>query len=442
MNEIEHALGQLRFDTRGAQGWASRFAVSDLATQSMGAAGSAIADLIASLGLAPRPDVAIDSRLASLWFAHSIRPEGWDIPSLWDAIAGDYQTADGWIRLHTNAPHHRSAALQVLGCDGSRASVAKACARWDAGTLEAAVVAQGGVAAAMQSMEIWQAHPQGIAVAQEPLVGWSTRPGTIRDWKPTRSQPLAGLRVLDLTRVLAGPIATRLLAGFGAEVLRVDPPDWNEPGVIPDVTLGKRCCRLDLKTPQGLAQFETLLSRADVLVHGYRPGALDGLITPDRRRQIAPNLIEGMLCAYGWSGPMATRRGFDSLIQMSAGIAHAGMAWADAKTPHPLPVQALDHATGYFLAASVITALRKAVAGEGLSSARLSLARTADLLMRMAPTTPDPLPAATPGDYSEALEQTTWGPAHRLRPAIIIHGTPVRWALPASDLGSALPQWS
>ena len=226
------------------------------------------------------PTVRVDRALASAWFSYSIRPRGWSLPAPWDAIAGDYPTRDGWIRLHTNAPRHRRAALGVLDVPEDRDAVATAVGRWAAEELETEVVAAGGAAAAMRSLAAWEHHPQGRAVAAEPLMhAERTAPSSSRRLRPVGQgpRPLAGVRVLDLTRVLAGPVATRLLAGWGAEVLRVDPPGWDEPALVPEVTLGKRCCRLDLRTPTGKSQFLTLLASADALVHGYRPGTLEGL---------------------------------------------------------------------------------------------------------------------------------------------------------------------
>jgi crotonobetainyl-CoA:carnitine CoA-transferase CaiB-like acyl-CoA transferase len=178
--------------------------------------------------------------------------------------------------------------------------------------------------------------------------------------------------VLDLTRVLAGPVATRFLAGYGADVLRIDPPGWNEPGVIPEVTLGKRCARLDLTQAADRATFETLLAEADVLVHGYRPAALERLgYSEAYRRQRNPSLIDVALDAYGWTGPLAGRRGFDSLVQMSCGIADHGMRRQGAGKPVPLPVQALDHATGYLIAAAVVRALIARLSDGRVQQARL-----------------------------------------------------------------------
>ena len=423
----------------------SLYAVSELANASVAAVGLSLAELIETLGLAPSaPEVTVDQRLASLWFGYSFRPEGWEMPSLWDPIAGDYPCADGWIRLHTNLPHHRRAALSVLGCAETREAVAVAVRDWSGDVLETAVVAAGGVAALMRSRAEWLAHPQGAAVAAEPLIDWiKPRRTVLRDRaEASLSRPLAGLRVLDLTRVLAGPVSTRTLAGFGAEVLRIDPPAWDEPGVLQDITLGKRMGVLDLKTPAGLARLRDLLAEADVLVHGYRPDALEalglGLATRDA---IAPNRVEVCLDAYGWTGPWAKRRGFDSLVQMSAGIAEAGRAWAGADRPTPLPVQALDHGTGYLMAAAVLSALTEAARGQEIGVARLSLARVAEELVRL----PKSLTGAEITKSEDAdfgpHEDSGWGPARRLRPPLTLNGCGMCWSLPAMPSSSHTAAW-
>lgn len=438
------AAGQYRVTRTGH--WQSAFAVTELAMASVAAVGVELAKLIAALNLAPAPpEVTVDQRLASLWFGYSFRPEGWEMPGLWDAIAGDYETADGWIRLHTNLPHHRRAALQVLGCAEERQTVAAAVRGWQAEDLETAVVSAGGVAAAMRSRAAWLAHPQGRAVAAEPLIRWGARREIrLRNrFQATRERPLAGLRVLDLTRVIAGPVSTRTLAGFGAEVLRIDPPGWDEPGVITDVSLGKRMATLDLRSSTGRQQFQALLAQADVLVHGYRPGALDGLgFDAEARRRIAPGLIEVALDAYGWTGPWAQRRGFDSLVQMSAGIADAGRSWAGADRPMPLPVQALDHATGYLMAAAVMSALHTAQGGAPVATARLSLARTAEELAALPQSAGgDVIEGAEDADFAAAVEASGWGPGRRLLPPLQLGQTAMRWDLPAARCDSAAPRW-
>ena len=409
----------------------SCFAVSDLATATISSAAQELA------ALTEARVVEVDTRLASLWFDMTLRPTTWELPSAWDAIAGVYQAHDGWIRLHTNAPHHRDAALQVLGCTADKPAVAQAVAPWGKTELETAIVLAGGAAAAMHSMDDWAAHPQGQAVSKEPLIHWQEKE---RDAPPVTLQ---GVKILDLTRVLAGPVATRFLAGFGADVLRIDPSWWSEPGVEPEVTVGKRRAGLDLTKAADRARFEDLLRGADVLVHGYRPGALEGLgFGPEALHHLAPHMIEVSLCAYGWTGPWANRRGFDSLVQMSCGIADEGMQRADRDSPVPLPVQALDHGTGYLMAAAVLRALRMRNTDGRVMSARLSLARTAALLMTEGAR--DFSGAAiteTRKDLETYHEATDWGDAHRLRFPVTLDGQVALWPRPAGFLCVDPPKW-
>ncbi|WP_343653003.1 CoA transferase [Herbaspirillum sp.] len=422
----------------------SAFHVSDLAAAAIGAAGTAAAELLqAATGVLPA--VQVDRRMASLWFGISLQPLGWKLPPLWDPVAGNYRARDGWIRLHTNAAHHRQAALSVLDCAADAASVAHAVQRWDAAALEDAIVARSGCAAVMYSSEQWAVHPQGQAVAAEPLlhVDIGARVAT-RAWQPSRDRPLRGIRVLDLTRILAGPVATRFLAGLGAEVLRIDPYGWEEPNVVPDVVLGKRCARLDLKNPVDLDTLKQLMSRADIVVHGYRSDALARLgLDAGQRREINPALIDVSLDAYGWSGVWQCRRGFDSLIQMSTGIAEAGMRAMGRDEPVNLPVQAIDHATGYLMAAAALRGLTlRMTQGVGIG-VRASLARTAATLQLRAEPVSELVGFApdTPDDRNADVEQTSWGPAARLRAPLQIDGAALAWRYPARALGSYEPEW-
>ena len=423
----------------GTSTLASAFAVSQFAAASIAAAGVAVS------GLADvAAPVTVDRGRADAWFRTALAPVGWQTPSPWDAVAGDYASADGWIRLHTNAPRHKAAALRVLGVPAERGAVERAVRDWTGEDLESAVVDAGGCAAVMRGAAEWSRRPQGSSVAGEPLVAWGAGEESppSAHWRPSPGRPLAGLRVLDLTRVIAGPVATRFLAGLGADVLRVDPPDWDEPAIVPDMTLGKRATRIDATTTVGRDALERLVVGADVLVHGYRPGALDALVSPARRRELRPGLVEVALDAYGWSGPWAGRRGFDSLVQMSGGIAEAGMRWAAAERPTPLPVQALDHATGYLAAAAALAAIGRVRRGGVSSSARVSLARTA-LELPLA----DPVEAPARQAQGPTSAQgptriaTPWGPADLLAPPVAVGDVRLDWQRGPTELGSDEPRW-
>jgi crotonobetainyl-CoA:carnitine CoA-transferase CaiB-like acyl-CoA transferase len=428
----------------------SFFSVTELAAASMGAAGLATVSLSETLHASSgqrhqKHSVQVDRRLASFWFSSTIRPQGWVAPIFTEVGAADYLAEDGWVRLHTNASHHLEAALRVLKCDATSESIAQAVSSWKCDVLETEILVAGGCAATMRSAEQWLQHPQGQAILKEPLIAWTDgEQGTAGPWAFERSQPLRGLKVLDMTRVLAGPAATRMLAGLGAQVLRIDSPKWNESNA-PEMTLGKYCAELDLHQADQRAQWVKLLSTADVLVHGYRSDALARLgLDAHARQRIRPGLVDVSLDAYGFTGPWATRRGFDSLVQMSIGIAQAGQQQAQSARPRPLPVQALDHATGYLLATAALRGLEQRVrTGKG-SIARASLARTGALLM----TTLDPeglsrplLAPETLEDLSVTTEHTGWGPAKRVKWPVHINGVEMKWSVGAGPLKRDAACW-
>lgn len=430
----------------------SCYQTTELASSSFMVAAIALAEFYNDCDKRPPiTKINVDNRLASLWFNNSLVPLDWELQGLWDSVAGDYACADGWIRLHTNAPHHKLAALSILKCEDSRDAVASCVINWTGSKLEQAIVNAGGCAAQMRSANEWNKHPQGMAVAQEPLIAWSEKHVEYSGQSQPTTQPLSGLRVLDLTRVLAGPISTRFLAAYGADVLRIDPESWNEPGVVPEVTLGKRCAHIDLKSRAGLTQFRKLLKSADVLVHGYRPGAMHGLDLDDESLQsLNPKLITVSLCAYGWTGPWAQRRGFDSLVQMSCGIAEEGMQQYQSDKPHPLPVQSLDHATGYLMAAAVLKALTQRRASGRIMSARLSLARTACLLQSYKQSVSSAsgqsaastsFEAVTSADLHPHIEHTSWGAAQRVSFPVEMDGIKPHWNFPATELRSMDAVW-
>lgn len=429
----------------------SFFCVTELAAASMGAAGLAAASLVEALQAVggqrhtTTPSVEVDRRLASFWFATTLRPEGWSLPPHPEVGAADYLAQDGWIRLHTNASHHLAAALRVLQCDATPKAMAQAVSSWTSESLEERILAAGGCAAKMRSAEQWEQHPQGQAILQEPLIAWTNgEQGTAGSWAFEQSQPLKGLKVLDMTRVLAGPAATRMLAGLGAQVLRIDAPMWDESNA-PEMTLGKHCAELDLRQTDQRAQWVKLLSEADVLVHGYRSDALASMgIDAQARQRIRPGLVDVSLDAYGFTGAWANRRGFDSLVQMSIGIAQAGQQLAQSARPLPLPVQALDHATGYLLATAVLRGLELRVKTGIGSIARASLARTGALLR----TTLDPaglnrplLAPETPEDLNPMTEHTGWGPAKRIKWPVQITGVDMKWSVGAGPLKRDEARW-
>jgi CoA-transferase family III len=431
----------------GAPGLPSVYDVGAFATATIAAATAAVASVHAVRTGEALRSVHVDRSHAAIAFRceRYLSPQGWALPPVWDPIAGDYRTEDGWIRLHTNYRHHREAVLRVLGATESRDAVAHAARGWSAEDLESAVVAAGGCAARLRTAAQWAAHPQGAAVNAEPLFGVTTR-SAAPSLPNAPGAPLEGIRVLDLTRVMAGPVCTRVLAAYGADVLRLDPPGFEEVGaLLPEMTAGKRRAFLDLREAEGRAVFERLVAGAHVMVHGYRADALDRLgFGAARRRELNPSLVDVSHDAYGWSGPWAQRRGFDSLVQMSSGIADAGRRASGADGPFPLPAQALDHGCGYLLAAATCRALVRLLVDRRATEARLSLARTAKLLVDLGDSydlAGRDVPAAEIDGWCETAS-TAWGPIRRVRCPGRIDGLSAHWPIPPGPLGLDAPAWS
>jgi crotonobetainyl-CoA:carnitine CoA-transferase CaiB-like acyl-CoA transferase len=337
-----------------------------------------------------------------------------------------WRTADGWIRLHANYDHHRAAVVAVLGED-----VGDAALRWKAEDLETAIVEAGGAAGAVRTDQEWAGAPQGRAVAELPLLSLTrTTDG------PVRRAPLRGLRVLDLTRVIAGPVATRTLASHGADVLRLDSPGLAEhPGRLLDTGAGKRHALLDLATPGDRRQVEDLLVDADVVVQGYRPGALAAFgMDPDALADRHPHLVVVSLSAWGVAGPWWDRRGFDSLVQAATGIS---LRCGSPEAPGVLPAQALDHGTGHLAAATVLAALCRQRSEGGGWHGRLSLAQTAQWLLD-AERRPDAEEATEPGDPGPYLLSL---PSSQGRATMVAPPGSPPWSSAAAFVDTATPQW-
>lgn len=418
----------------GAGSLPSPFHVSKLADATVAAANLAIAELHAVRAGVACPAVTIDRGEVAAAFRSErhFTPLGWALPPLWDPIAGDYPTSDGWVRIHTNYAHHRAAALRALEAPEERDAVARAVARRTKDDVERAIVLEGGAAAAVRTLADWAEHPQGRAVADEPIVAREDR-GPARPLPPGRA--LEGVRVLDLTRVIAGPVGTRVLAAYGATVLRLDPPGFAEvPVLLGDVTGGKYRAPIDLRTPGGKALFERLAAEADVLVCGYRPEALAS-------RGIALDALPSSLSivqldAYGWSGPWRGRRGFDSLVQASSGIA----ARCGSGKPGVLPAQALDHGSGYLVAAAVCRALALRAETGRSSLSRLSLARLARVLVDLGDDA-DPHAGIVESPRLHEVDVTGLGRARRARVPGEIAGLEARWDRLPGPLGVDEPRW-
>ncbi|MCX4566109.1 CoA transferase [Streptomyces albogriseolus] len=420
----------------------SRLPVREFAGACVGVCALAAAELAARrTGGGVVPAVRVDDGAVATAFVSErhLRTDGRAAESF-APLSRFWRTADGWVRTHANYPHHRARLLTALGAPEDPDAVAAVLARRSAREVEETVTAAGGLAVALRTPEEWAAHGQAAA-ARLPLVERVRLDAApAREFTAAGGDPLlpaAGLRVLDLTRVIAGPVATRTLALLGADVLRLDPPGLPElPDQHTDTGFGKRSALVDLAS--GREVFEELLARADVVVTGYRPGSLDRFgLSAEALAGRRPGVVVAQLSAWGATGPWAGRRGFDSLVQVATGIAHIE---GEHGRPGTLPAQALDHGTGYLLAAGVLRALSDQADAGGGRLVRVALARTAAEVR-----------AGANGSAAHGGEvpATPWlaernSPLGRLRyalPPVDFEGGPRDWARPPGAWGADAARW-
>lgn len=426
----------------------SSFRVAAAAEVSIAAAGLAAAR-IWQLRSGEEQQVAIDMRHAVVECRSEryLRLEGTPPPPAWDAIAGIYKTRDQrFVRLHTNFPHHRDAVCRVLNCKAERDAVQAALMQWDAEPFETAAYAAGGVVSMMRSYEEWSATPQARALAALPVVSIEKiGEAAPKPW-PNGERPLAGIRVLDLSRVIAGPVAGRTLAAHGADVLLISGPELPAiPWLTIDTGRGKLSAFLDLKSVEGRDKLKGLLAEADIFSQGYRPQSLAHLgFSPEEAAKINPGIVYVSLSAYGHVGPWAERRGFDSLVQTSTGFNHAEGQAAGIDGPKELPAQILDHATGYLMAFGAMMAKARQGCEGGSWHVRVSLAQTGRWIWNFGRVADGLETEDLKGDAIKPfVEQTPsgFGPLQAIRHAAQLSRTPAFWARPAVPLGSHPAQW-
>ena len=426
----------------------SSFRVGASAQASIAAAGLAAAQ-IWKLRSGQSQNVAVDMRHAVVECRSEryLRVDGKPPGPTWDVIAGVYKTRDHrFVRLHTNFRHHRDAVCKVLNCAPERDAVQAALMQWDAEAFETAAYAAGGVVAMMRSHQEWSASPHGRALAEHPVLSIEKIGDAAPKPWPSGDRPLAGLRVLDLSRVIAGPVAGRTLAAHGADVLLISGPDLPAiPWLTIDTGRGKLTSFVDLRSEQGRGVMRHLLAEADIFSQGYRPSAIAGTgFSPGEAAKINPGIVYVSLSAYGHGGPWAERRGFDSLVQTSTGFNHAEGEAAGIEGPKELPAQMLDHASGYLMAFGAMMARARQSREGGSWHVRVSLAQTGRWLWNLG-RLPGGLKAA---DYDkETVERliedlpSGFGPLRSVRHSAVLSKTPAFWDRPAMPLGSHPPQW-
>jgi crotonobetainyl-CoA:carnitine CoA-transferase CaiB-like acyl-CoA transferase len=390
-------------------------------------------------GRAQTVSVALRAAAASLRSGAYLRIDGKPPPPIWDPLSAFYPVRDGrWVRFHCNYAHHRQAAMQVLGVGEDRKAAQAASASWDGVALEDAIHAAGGCAGFARTAQEWAAHAQASAVARQPLLEIARIGDAPPQSLPQGDRPLAGVRVLDLTRVLAGPTCARTLAEHGADVLKITAAHLPDSGDIDlDTGLGKLSAQLDLREAQGAQTLRRLARDADVFSQSYRPGALAARgFSPEQLAQLRPGIVCVSLSAWGQTGPWQGRRGFDSIVQTVSGMAYA----QGGEKPRLLPCSAIDYVSGYLMAFGAMVALARRAREGGSWLVRVALARTGKWIVDRGNVDAGAALADEPAD----LTMETLSPAGRithLKPVVQLSETPPFWARPPVPLGYHEPVW-
>ena len=429
------------------------FRIGETSTAALAAIGLAVSDLW-ELRTGRQQQVAVDTRraTASLRSGKYLQMDGAPVPTGHNAVMGVYPAKNGrWSYLHCNFPNHRAAALSVLGVPEDREAVRKAVARWDALELEEAILAAKGAGGMVRTMEEWAQHPQATAIASLPVMEIIKIADSPAEKLPDGDRPLSGIRVLDLTRVLAGPTCARTLAEHGADVLKITGAHLPNIGYQEyDTGHGKLSAHLDLREEQDLETLRGLVRKADVFSQGYRPGTL-GMrgLSPEALAQLRPGIVYVSLSAFSHVGPWASRRGFDTVVQTVSGItSRQGELFPDSEAgPQFYPVSAIDYLTGYLMAFGALVALARRAREGGSWLVRISLAQTGRWLVESGQV-PEAELENVPGEFSpeelaswSMVSETPAGRLHHLSPVLHLSETPPHWARPSVPLGYNVAVW-
>jgi crotonobetainyl-CoA:carnitine CoA-transferase CaiB-like acyl-CoA transferase len=429
------------------------FRIGVAGAAALGATGIAAADLWhRRTGRWQSVGVNVRHATASLRSGHYLKVRDDRVSPEHNSIMGFYPTRDGrWSYIHANFVNHRKAALKVLGCEESREAVTRAVAAWNAADLEEAIIAANGAGGMVRSKAEWADHPQAAAIAALPLLEIVRIGDSAPEPLTEGNRPLTGIRVLDLTRVLAGPTCARTLAEHGADVMKISAPHLPNLGYQEfDTGHGKLSAYLDLREQCDVDRLRDLISRADVFAQGYRPGTLAARgLSAEELAVLRPGLVYVSLCAFGHTGPWGSRRGFDTVIQSVSGIAARQAEVVQGGSPGPqfYPASAIDYCTGYLMAAGAMVALdRRAVEG-GSWLVRISLAQVGKWIVDLGEVPKESL-EDVPAEFSpeelngwSMVTETPSGRLQHLKPVVQLSETPPSWARPSVPLGHHLPVW-
>jgi crotonobetainyl-CoA:carnitine CoA-transferase CaiB-like acyl-CoA transferase len=449
----ETAAGAVTFSGGSDPVLPTPFRIGTAAAATLGASGLA-ASRLWEARTGRRQGVAVNLRqaTASLRSGHYMRLGDGRVSTARNTIMGVYPSRDGrWSYLHCNFPNHRAAALKVLGVAEERDSVARAVASWDAADLEEAIIAAGGAGGMARTQAEWANHPQAGAIGALPLLEIVRIGDSAPEPLPNGDRPLSGIRVLDLTRVLAGPTCARTLAEHGAEVMKITAAHLPNLGYQEwDTGHGKLSAQLDLRDPAQVDILRGLVGEAHVFSQGYRPGTLAGRgLAPEELAQIRPGLVYVSLCAFGHTGPWASRRGFDTVVQTVSGMTIRQAECVPGARPGPsfYPVSAIDYCTGYLMAFGAMAALLRRTQEGGSWLVRISLAQVGKWILDLGEVPRSAL-SDVPAEFTPAelerwstVSQTPSGPLRHLKPVVALAETPPFWQRPSVPLGYHPPVW-
>ena len=362
-------------------------------------------------------------------------------------VHGFYKCGDGgWLQIHGNYPAHKFGVIQAFNCEPTKKGVQDKLSGMTTSDAEIFLTEKGLPAAMMRTLDEWSEHPQGKAVSALPLMEIEKiGDAEPRDFSANPKRPLEGLKVLELTKVLAGPLMGRTLAEHGANVLWLNDPHLDViDGLIMDMAKGKYPAHLNLNDTKDKGTFTELTKSADVFIQGYRPGSIasKGFSSYDMA-EIRPGIVCVEISAFGHEGPWSSRRGFDSIVQTVSGIGREGGLAKDQEGMVHLPCQALDHGTGYLGAFGAMVGLRKQRQEGGSWRVRLSLAQTGDWLKSLGRLDAISAPDIKRSDISDYIGEveSPYGKISYTKPVAQLSSTPGYWSLPPSPFGSYEAKW-
>ena len=363
-------------------------------------------------------------------------------------LNGIYRSKDGrWVLPHFGLNHLRDRMLSLLEACPDQSSISKAVLKWDAIDLENAIAELNLCGGMVRGNSEWLAEPHGTVLSKKPVIEIIKIGESDPEPIPNSIRPLGGVRVLDLTRILAGPIAARTLAEHGADVLMVTAE--NLPQVhayVADTSHGKRSCFVDIKENEGARKLKELTIGADIFSQGYRPGAMEKLgFGPEELSEIRPGIIYLSINCYGFDGEFSNRGGWEQVAQIMTGLTTIEDESTKMNSPSLLPAAANDYITGYLGAYGALLALARRAKEGGSYHVRVSLCQTAMMIYRngkiLSELAPKELSLREIEDLS-ILSNTHLGEAKHLAPVLYLSETPPFWEMPTPKLGGNKAEWS